>query len=202
MSGDWEPQASRGRSWVPVVVALVVLSMFIAALTILASIKTSGPKGVGGQILVAVTATDPDLQDHLPVHKKVYVVETVSSAWIVSDAVKYIDRYSTSEASIVKKCPADAWRCIVIKPGKLKGNPVGWSSWNWKGATITIDEGKAKSRKWSAANRRYLLVHEIGHAYYLRHVTSCTAMNRYRTCGGKATPSTLTSAQRSALANW
>jgi len=102
----------------------------------------------------------------------------------------------------VKKCPVDAWRCIVIRKGKLAGAPVGWASWTYKGATITIDEAKAKKRHWSAANRRYLLVHEIGHAYFLEHVTTCSVMNKYRTCKGKPTPATLEPLQRTALANW
>jgi hypothetical protein len=124
--------------------------------------------------------------------RTIEVIDRVSpAAWKVTGAARWLDRYTGSQMKMVTACSGKAYRCIVIKGGKVKGLPVGWSS----GQTITIDTGKAQRRGYTAAMRKWLLVHELGHQFGLRHTDGRHIMNPSE--GGWKM--TFTSAQRAHL---
>lgn len=97
------------------------------------------------------------------------------AAWKVGAAAGWLDSWTGSKMKLVEHCSGKADRCIIIKGGKVKGAPVGWS----RGNVITVDTAKAKSRGYSAADRKLLLVHELGHQFGLKHTTARNIMNPY-----------------------
>lgn len=134
-----------------------------------------------------------------PNKRVIEVVDKVGpTSWNVVKAVDWLDRYTASDMRLVARCSGKAYRCITIRTGKVKGAPVGWSS----GSTITIDLGKANGsmryRYKYAANRTWLLTHELGHQFGLDHTARLSKnvmnpyVNRYRMA--------LTGGQRAALA--
>lgn len=120
------------------------------------------------------------------------VIEVVDSipdpAWRVRAATVWLDQFTGSRMTMVGKCSGKAYRCITVKAGKVKGAPSGWSS----GQTITIDTGKAKKRGYDAADRKWLLAHELGHQFGLKHSGGRHLMNPYEGRGALK----LTSGQR------
>lgn len=125
-------------------------------------------------------------QPPAPSKRVIEVVDKISpKAWRVSTAVNWLDRYTASDMRLVSRCSGKAYRCITVRQGRVgkkTSGPVGWS----KGSTITIDTGKAASkkyRKWYRydRNRTWLLIHEIGHQHALPHSGGRNLMNPYVT---------------------
>lgn len=116
-----------------------------------------------------------------PSQRVIEVVDKIKpTAWRVGAAVKWLDKYTASNMRLVSKCSGTAHRCITVKQGKVSGSPVGWSS----GSTVTIDVNKAKTKKFHKwykydKHRTWLLVHELGHQFGLRHTTGSNVMNPY-----------------------
>jgi hypothetical protein len=116
-----------------------------------------------------------------PAKRVIEVVDKVKpTAWRVSTAVNWLDKYTASDMRLVSKCSGKAYRCITVRQGKVKGAPVGWS----QGSTITIDTGKAASKKYrgwygKSSNRTWLVIHELGHQHGLKHGTGRHVMNEY-----------------------
>jgi hypothetical protein len=135
---------------------------------------------------------------------RVYVQESMSSAWDVKGAARFVDKYTVSKVVMVKKCPASG-RCVVVRPGAVKGGPTGVIGYTkcvkgW--CVITIDTRDAgKSGKFGPKTRKWLLVHEFGHTYGLAHRKTCTtAMYQYRRCtNGHVPPVKFDRFQRVAL---
>jgi hypothetical protein len=154
------------------------------------TVKPNGMAPVGFSIDWGSPKTTP------PNKRVIEVVDKIKpTAWRVSAAVKWLDRYTASDMRLVARCSGKAYRCVTVRQGRVNG-PVGWS----QGATITIDTGKANSAKFRPwyrldKNRTWLLVHELGHQHGLDHAGSGNLMsehvNRYRM--------TLTSGQRATL---
>lgn len=132
-----------------------------------------------------------------PKNRVIEVVDKIKpTAWRVSAAVTWLDRYTASDMRLVSRCSGRAYRCITVKAGKVTGSAaVGRSS----GSTITIDTGKASTKRYREwyrydRNRTTLLVHELGHQHGLAHSTGRNVMNptvsRWRlvlTAGQRAT---------------
>ena len=116
-------------------------------------------------------------------------------SWLVGAAVDSVDRYTASDMRMVRKCSGKAYRCIVVRLGKVNG-PIGWSH----GCTITIDAHKALTRYRSyyyrAGNRGWLVAHELGHQFGLGHHGGHNLMNT----DVRQKAMTVTSAQRKHLA--
>ena len=122
-----------------------------------------------------------------PPNKRVIeVVDKISpTAWRVSAAVTWLDRYTASDMRMVSRCSGKAYRCITVRQGyvgKRTSGPVGWSS----GSTITIDTAKAASKKYRGwyrydSRRTWLLIHELGHQHGLGHSSGRNVMNPYVT---------------------
>lgn len=116
-----------------------------------------------------------------PKDRVIEVIDKVKpSAWRVKTAVNWLDRHTASDMRVVARCSGKAYRCITIRQGKVKGGPVGWS----KGSTITIDTGKAVSKKYKRwyrqdKHRTWLLIHELGHQHGLDHGNGRHLMNPY-----------------------
>lgn len=149
------------------------------------------PKGFG---ITVVTAPPPT----------VYVTENLPSAWDVTGAKAFVDKYTTAKISLVSKCPASAKRCVNIRVGSVQGGPsaaIGYTSChNWK-CSITIDTRDAsKAGVFGPKTRKWLLVHELGHTFGLGHRSSCaTSMYQYRRCSGHVPPLSFDSSQRAVL---
>lgn len=175
--------------------------LFVSLLAVSASVLTSpspapaAPQpatltvaGLGWSIPLAPKVTPP--------HKRtIEVVDRAGSAWLVGAAVDSVDRYTASDMRVVKKCSGRAYRCIVVRLGKVNG-PIGWSH----GSTITIDAHKAMTRYRSyyyrAGNRGWLVAHELGHQFGLGHHGGHNLMNP----DVRQKAMTVTSAQRKHLA--
>lgn len=117
-----------------------------------------------------------------PRDRVIEVVDRIApAAWRVSAAVNWLDRYTASDMRMVSRCSGRAYRCITVKAGKVTGSAaVGRSSGN----TITIDTGKAKTKRYARwyrydRHRTTLLVHELGHQFGLGHSTGRNVMNPY-----------------------
>lgn len=116
-----------------------------------------------------------------PSKRVIEVVDKVApSAWRVSAAVTWLDRYTASNMRLVSRCSGKAYKCVTVRQGKVKGAPVGYS----KGSTITIDTAKAASAKYQAwfgkdRHRTWLIIHELGHQHALGHSTGRNVMNEY-----------------------
>lgn len=149
------------------------------------------PKGFG----ITVTHAPPPT---------VYVTENLPSAWDVSGARSFVDKYTTAKISIVKKCPASAKRCVTVKVGAVKGNSsaaIAYTSCkNWK-CSITVDTKDAtKAGVFGPKTRKWLLVHELGHVFGLEHRSSCkTSMYQYRRCNGNVPPLYFDGSQKATL---
>jgi hypothetical protein len=131
-----------------------------------------------------------------PSKRVIEVVDKIGpSAWHVSAAVNWLDKYTASDMRMVSRCSGKAYRCITFRTGRNASSP-GWS----QGNTVTIDLKRtgALSRYYRYDSRRtWLLAHELGHQFGLGHVgkNSRTLMNPYVNKGKLA----LTSGQRSHL---
>ncbi len=119
-----------------------------------------------------------------PAQRVIEVVDKIKpTSWKVKTAVNWLDRYTASDMRLVGKCSGKAYRCITIRQGRVgkkASGPVGWS----QGSTITIDTGKAASKKYKRwyryeKNRTWLLIHELGHQHGLGHGTGRHLMNPY-----------------------
>lgn len=119
-----------------------------------------------------------------PSKRVIEVVDKIApTAWHVSAAVNWLDRYTASDMRLVARCSGKAYRCITIRQGRVgakTSGPVGWS----QGSTITIDTGKAASRKYRGwfrydSRRTWLLIHELGHQHGLSDSKSRNLMNPY-----------------------
>lgn len=132
----------------------------------------------------------------------VLVINKLPSNWPVKASVDFVDQYTATDMRFAKRCDPAAWRCITLKTGKVGGGirgAVGWSN-GWD--EITIDTGKAaKTGQFGPKTRKYLLVHELGHGFFLEHRSSCaTVMIQYRRCSnGSVPPIKFDSAQRNIL---
>lgn len=154
------------------------------------TVKPNGMAPVGFSIDWGAPKVTP------PNRRVIEVVDKIKpSSWRVGAAVKWLDRYTASDMRLVSRCTGKAYRCVTVRQGRVNG-PVGWS----QGATITIDTGKANSRKFRSwyrldKNRTWLIAHELGHQHGLAHSGSGNLMsehvNRYKM--------TLTSGQRATL---
>lgn len=130
-----------------------------------ASAAPVGQRGAGGGFI----PTKPPASERI-----IEVVDRISpAAWKVGTAVAWVDRRTASRAKMVKSCSGKAYRCIVVRAGKVPGGNVGWS----QGSTITIDTATAKRRGYGAKARHWLLSHELGHQYGLSHRTGINLMN-------------------------
>lgn len=133
-----------------------------------ASAGAAAPIGQGGGGWVMPTGKPPAAE------RVIEVVDRISPAsWKVGAAVAWIDKRTASRAKMVAKCSGKAYRCIIVKSGRIAGSETGWS----QGATITIDTGKAKARGYGAKQRHWLLAHELGHQYGLTHRSGANLMN-------------------------
>lgn len=116
--------------------------------------------------------------------KTIQVINKLPRDWPVTAAVSFVDSYTGSRMSVVRKCTPAAWKCITIKQGRLS-DTAGWSS----GSTITIDVYRTKHiRGWKGnfgpKTKKWLLVHELGHQRFLQHQADCTtAMDPRQRCG-------------------
>lgn len=109
-----------------------------------------------------------------PAERVIEVVDRIApAAWKVGVARVWLDSWTASRMKPVKKCSGKAYRCIILKSGRVAGNNVGWS----QGSTITIDTAKAQRKSYTAADRKILLVHELGHQFGLKHTGARNVMN-------------------------
>jgi hypothetical protein len=160
-----------------------VITVLVSSLVAGFYLGVPEPARADRQIVVEVRVTPP-------AKRVIEVVDTIKpTSWRVGTAVKWLDRYTASDMRLVAKCSGKAWHCITVRQGKVKNykdsqgrwmKPVGWS----QGSTITIDTGKAMNsanKRWYRydKNRTWLLVHEIGHQFGLKHGNGRHVMNPY-----------------------
>lgn len=157
----------------PVVALLLFVALIVGLCSFTAPAKAASIIPVGWS-----TTVTP------PAKRVIEVVDKVKpTAWRISTAVNWLDRYTASDMRVVAKCSGKAYRCITIRQGRVKAKtsgPVGWS----QGSTITIDTAKAASKKYKRwyryeKNRTWLLIHELGHQFGLGHGTGRHLMNEY-----------------------
>jgi hypothetical protein len=124
-------------------------------------------------------------QSSVPVSKKrVYVIETLPSAWPVSSAVDWIDRYTGSDWVMAKSCPKGAYRCVFVKSGDLRAPRLGETrGYAGSRVTIYIDLPYANKRAKTYAHKKWVLAHEFGHAAGLREHSSSSRNLMYRHIG-------------------
>jgi hypothetical protein len=106
-----------------------------------------------------------------PVRKRVIeVVDQIRpSKWNVGQAMNWLDRYTASDMRLVKKCSGRAWRCVVVRGGKLPGSYLGVT----EGNRITIDTAKVDRHGYrSNLRREQILAHELFHTYGYAHSSS------------------------------
>ncbi len=174
---------------------LMIILALVVALLLPASVTSQPVEAVNNIPVAAVTWTPATSAG-----KTIQVTENLPASWDVKKALSFVDKYTGSKFKIVKKCSADAWRCVTIKQGSVKGGPSGTIGWA-KNGTITVDVKDAKkSGKFNSATRTWLLVHEIGHTRGLGHRSSCaTSMYEKRRCNGKVPPLKFDAAQKATL---
>jgi hypothetical protein len=103
-----------------------------------------------------------------PVRKRVIeVVDQVKpSKWNVRQAMDWLDRYTTSDMRLVSRCSGHAWRCVIVRGGKLPGSYLGVT----EGNRITIDTAKVDRHGYrSNLSREKILAHELFHTYGYGH---------------------------------
>ena len=131
-----------------------------------------------------------------PVNKRVIeVVDRVGPAkWNVRQAMDWLDHYTTSDMRLVARCSGHAWRCVVVRGGKLPGSYLGLT----EGNSITIDTAKVNRRGYrSNLRREQILAHELFHTYGYGHSGSGRNLMRPKMSQIKLT---LTAGQRRYLA--
>lgn len=97
-----------------------------------------------------------------PVNKRVIeVVDRIGPRkWNVGQAMNWLDRYTGSDMRLVSRCSGRAWRCVIVRGGKLPGRYLGYTSGN----TVTIDTAKVDRHGYrSNYSRERILAHEFGH---------------------------------------
>lgn len=150
--------------------------------------REAAPVTAAGGITFTPTTTPP--RDRV-----IEVVDRIGpAAWKVGEAAGWLDSWTASRMKVVKACSGKAYRCVTFRAGKLPkraGAAVGWS----QGSTITIDTTLAKRRGYTAADRRWLLAHELGHQFGLKHAGGKHLMNPYEGRGALK----LTSGQKKTL---
>lgn len=103
-----------------------------------------------------------------PVRQRVIeVVDQIGPAkWNVGQAMNWLDRYTTSDMRMVRKCSGHAWRCVIVRGGKLPGSYLGLT----EGNRITIDTAKVDRRGYrSNLSREKILAHELFHTFGYHH---------------------------------
>jgi hypothetical protein len=114
-----------------------------------------------------------------PVRKRVIeVVDRIGPAkWNVRQAMDWLDRYTASDMRLVGRCSGHAWRCVILRGGKLPGSYLGLT----KGNSITIDTGKVDRHGYrSNLSREKILAHELFHTYGYGHSGSGRNLMRPR----------------------
>lgn len=114
-----------------------------------------------------------------PVRKRVIeVVDRIGPAkWNVRQAMDWLDRYTTSDMRLVSRCSGRAWRCVILRGGKLPGSYLGLT----EGNSITIDTGKVDRHGYrSNLSREKILAHELFHTYGYGHSGSGRNLMRPR----------------------
>jgi hypothetical protein len=97
------------------------------------------------------------------------VVDQLKPAkWHVSQAVEWLDRYTSSNMKTVSKCSGRAWKCVVIRAGRLPGNVLAQAT--CPGGWVKIDTAKVDRRGYfSNLSREKILAHELFHTFGYRH---------------------------------
>ena len=103
-----------------------------------------------------------------PVSKRrIEVVDQLRPAkWKVSQAAEWLDRYTASNMVTVSRCSGRAWKCVIVRGGKLPGSYLGVT----EGNRITIDTAKVDRHGYrSNLSREEILAHELGHTFGYKH---------------------------------
>jgi hypothetical protein len=216
----WEPVptppwvSARRRAFARVIdVTLVVVALgaalvgsMLATTGLVAGTGQRPGLGEGGGSVVTLALPikgNSDWARSAAAGRVIEVVDAVpGSRWDVRAAVNWLDRYTGSDMRIVARCSAGTYRCVTVRRGKVSGDAVGWSRGGGASYTLTIDTAKAGRAQYGgqynrAGVRTWLIAHELGHTFGLKHTAKRNLMNPYTGQGKLA----LTSGQKKHLAN-
>lgn len=141
------------------------------------------------------------------------VANSLPASWDVKGSVRDIDYYTGSSMRVVSKC-SGKYSCVTIKPGTVKGKPVGWYTGTCKNVYRSFTDRKptrfcsilvdlAKSKKlgvYGYYTKRWLVRHEVGHWLTLVHRSKCdSTMYEKNRCNGHVPPNTFTASERAVL---
>jgi hypothetical protein len=169
---DWNRE---GPVWIGAVIGALVAALLISAA--LFSVQRYEPAGEPARLEMKPIANYEWNLIPAPA-ERVTEIKGAVSGWPVGAAVTWLDRYTASDMKRVKRCSGKAYRCITIRSGKVSGGAVGRIG----NGVITIDTAKAASSKYrghyrSQATRKWLVAHELGHAFGLKHGRGANLMN-------------------------